>query len=75
GYNGGIALEHHLEDSPELAVRIAESLRTTIDHIRAHSVPLTDDSGTPWPELQSQVYASLDELRLLLDRFPVVTDP
>ena len=73
GYNGGIALEHHLEESPELSLRIADSLRTTIDHILASAVPLTDDSGRPWPELQEQVYESLGELRNLLSRFPMET--
>lgn len=75
GYNGGISLERHAEDSPGLAVRIADSLRTTIDHIHTHAVPRTDDSNAPWPELQTQVYAALDHLRLLLDRFPMVTEP
>lgn len=75
GYNGGISLDCYLQDSPELALRIADALRATIDHIRTHAVPLTDDSGAPWPELHPQVYTALDDLRLLLDRFPVVTDP
>lgn len=71
GYNGGVALEHYLEESPDLAFRVADSLRTTIDHIRENGVPLTDDAGTPWPELQEQVYESLDNLRRLLLRFPM----
>ncbi|MBB3210643.1 hypothetical protein FHS27_006491 [Rhodopirellula rubra] len=75
GYNGGISLERHLEESPELSLRIADSLRTTIDHIRSNAVPLTDDAGRPWPELQQQVYDSLGELRDILSRFPMETQP
>ncbi|KLU01395.1 hypothetical protein RISK_006551 [Rhodopirellula islandica] len=75
GYCGGISLDRHLQESPELARRIADALRATIDHIRTHAGPLTDDSDAPWPELQPQVCTALDDLQLLLDRFAVVADP
>lgn len=75
GYNGGISLEHYLEESRELSLRIADSLLATIDRILAHAVPLTDDAGRPWPELQQQVYDSLGELRDILSRFPMETQP
>ena len=68
GYNGGISLEHYLEESRDLSLRFADSLLATIDHILTHAVPLTDDAGRPWPELQQQVYDSLGEWRDILHR-------
>jgi len=74
GHFGGISLETERRDSRDLTDRIVAALCSTVDHIRTKDIPLTDDSGSPWPELQSQVHDSLDELRHLLSRFPAATD-
>jgi hypothetical protein len=64
-----------LSESRTFTIRIVTALLATIDEILTRPIPLTDDQGSPWPELQPQVYQALAELRAMLLRFDIDSAP